>query len=141
MENKHLAFRRVRARENLTAQRNKKMGGSSQKQKQKPNLLYFLLILELWCVACARFLPRRGHARATRRACYAGPVGEGRESGMSPCVVWLGLGRFGIGFWVGCCARGIFPPREYFPGPPFIIRTVDQKTNSTPNHPHCRRCF
>ena len=51
MENKHLAFRRVRARENLTAQRNKKMGGSSQKQKQKPNLLYFLLILELWCVA------------------------------------------------------------------------------------------
>ena len=25
------------------------------------------------------------------------------------------------------CARGIFPPRECFPGPPLIIRTVDQK--------------
>ena len=32
----------------------------------------------------------------------------------------LGLGRFGVGFWVGLRARGIFPHREralHFPGP------------------------
>ena len=32
----------------------------------------------------------------------------------------LGLGRFGVGFWVGLRARAIFPHREralHFPGP------------------------
>jgi len=44
-------------------------------------------------------------------------------------MVRLGSGRFGVGFWVGfrvgLRARD-FPTGECSPGPPLIIRTVDQ---------------
>jgi len=59
--------------------------------------------------------PRARHAsRALRRACGQGAV-------LSLCMVRLGSGRFGVGFWVGFWvglrARD-FPTGECSPGPP-----------------------
>jgi hypothetical protein len=52
---------------------------------------------------------------------------------LSLCMVRLGLGRFGVGFWVGLRAWD-FPTERVLPQTPFlIIRTVDQITKITKN--------
>ena len=72
------------------------------------------------CLLCSTFIradegPCARHAsRALRRACGQGAV-------LSLCMVRLGSGRFGVGFWVGFWvglrARD-FPTGECSPGPP-----------------------
>ena len=50
------------------------------------------------------------------------------RSGSEPCMVRLGSGRFGVGFWVGFWvglrARD-FPTERVLSRTPLIIRTVD----------------
>ena len=77
----------------------------------------FYLLCSLLLEPCAR------HAsRALRRACGQGAV-------LSLCMVRLGSGRFGVGFWVGFWvglrARD-FPTERVLSRTPLIIRTVDQ---------------
>ena len=66
----------------------------------------------------------RHASRALRRACGQGAV-------LSLCMVRLGSGRFGVGFWVGFWvglrARD-FPTERVLSRTPLIIRTVDQET-------------
>ena len=53
----------------------------------------------------------RHASRALRRAC-----GQGAD--LSLCMVRLGLGRFGVGFWVGLRAWD-FPTERVLPRTPF----------------------
>jgi hypothetical protein len=60
------------------------------------------------CAVSSDKRPRARHAsRVLRRAC-------GRGTGLSPCVVWLGLGRFGsVWDWIlGGIVRVGFSHRE-----------------------------
>jgi hypothetical protein len=95
------------------------------------------------------FTFRRHALRALRRTCGQGADQDqmadlGSESLCGSAwfgSVWVGLG-WDSGFWVGCAGWGIarvgacvgvgwdFPTeRECLPGPPLIIRTVDQGVN------------
>ncbi len=69
-------------------------------------------------------------------------VGElARPRVLGSSSVWFGLVWVGLGWNSGWnCARGIFPPRKCSPGPPLIIRTVDQEPyNGDPIPAHTQK--
>ena len=74
----------------------------------------------------------RDRARAMRPARYALRRACGQGAVLSLCMVRLGSGRFGVGFWVGFWvglrARD-FPTERVLSRTPLIIRTVDQTTD------------
>ena len=74
-----------------------------------------------WVIVFLLLLWDRARAMRTtmRHARYVGPASTAScEQGavLSLRMVRPGSGRFGVGFWVGLRARGIFPPRVCSPG-------------------------